>query len=111
MLLADRGVQVSRGFVAGRVGHAGVTTGEELAAGLSAISGGWRGGIVDHSAFGALNATGSWAAMLGRGRVGHWVVVDGVQGGNVLLRDPARGAAGVSIDIFMEIWNGSAVFR
>ncbi len=97
--------------MANRVGHAGVTTGEELAAGLNKISGGWRGGIVDHGAFDALNAGGSWAAMLGRGRIGHWVVVDGVEGGSVVLRDPARGVTRMAVDAFMEAWNGSVVFR
>ena len=111
MLLGDRGIQASRGFVASKVGHAGATVGEELAGALSQISGSWRGGIVDKSVFATLNETGSWAAMLGRGRVGHWVVVDGVQGGNVLIRDPARGTVEMAVDVFIEVWNGSVVFR
>ncbi len=110
-MFGDRGINVSRSYVANRVGHAGVTTAEELAAGLNRINGGWRGGIVDHGAFDALNASGSWGAMLGRGRIGHWVVVDGVERGHVLLRDPARGMIRMAFDEFMEAWNGSVVFR
>lgn len=111
MLLRDRGIDASRSMVATRVGSAGTTEGPDVARAMSEFLAGWRGGIVDHSAFSALISRGSWAAMLGRGKIGHWVVVDGVDGASVLIRDPASGVRTMTIEAFLEAWNGSVVFR
>jgi hypothetical protein len=92
------------------VGHAGATEPHHLAAALSKISGSWTGGVVEKGAFRALNGTGSWIAMLGRGKIGHWVVVDGVNAAGVQIRDPAKGVVTMATDAFIKEWNGSVVF-
>lgn len=113
MLLGDRGIGAFRSQVAS--GSGVLTSAGSLARGLNAVddAGRWSGSGVARSSFNALNQTGSWAAMLWtRGsRTGHWVVVDGVRAGKVMLRDPAAGRRVMSIDEFMEVWNGYAVWR
>ena len=53
-------------------------------------------------------ARGTWAALLeplGPGRVGHWVVIDGVShDGLVLVRDPAGDAYAIPLADFVILW-------
>jgi predicted double-glycine peptidase len=74
-------------------------------------------GSVEPGAFNALNKRGSWIAMLGsnsKNIPNHYVIVDGMKGDNVLIRDPwglvapgkGRGLeAEWSISKFMDAWN------
>jgi hypothetical protein len=74
-------------------------------------------GSVEPEAFNALNKRGSWIAMLGsnsKESPNHYVIIDGMKGDNVLIRDhwglvaPGKGRgleAEWSISKFMEAWN------
>jgi filamentous hemagglutinin len=111
MLLADRGLRVSQVILGGEL-----TSAQSLAGSLNAAGGGgWNGAAVSAGSLNALNRTGSWAAMMWEQgtRVGHWVVVDGVNAaGNVIIRDPAGGTRYVMTESsFRGAWNGFAVFR
>jgi len=46
-------------------------------------------------------------------KVGHWVVVDGVDGvGRVLIKDPFSGAQyKMSVEEFKDVWNGHSVYK
>lgn len=65
--------------------------------------------------FDALNKTGSWSAMMWDqgSRVGHWVVVKGVDNtGNVLIHDPWKGTSyKMTMKEFSGVWNEIAVFK
>jgi hypothetical protein len=55
-----------------------------------------------------------WIAELrgGPGGLSHMVVVDGVEAGNILIRDPWRGGSTyqMTMDAFQGAWTGNAVF-
>lgn len=76
----------------------------------------WKGGDTSlaepHEVFDALGAR-SWAALLGAGRVGHWVVVDGRdRHGRVRVRDPAGMRSTWPMPSFVEAWyHREAVFE
>ena len=72
---------------------------------------GGQGGYVGHGAFPALVQRGPWIAMMrGEGAL-HYVVVDGVQGGNIVIRDPWAGGATYQMthEAFFGAWDGIAV--
>ncbi len=72
----------------------------------------FKGGYVGPEQFGALMSTNRpWIAMM-RSSANHWVVVDGMEGGNVMIRDPWSGGStyGMSPSSFQKFWTGNAVF-
>lgn len=81
------------------------------------------GGGVGPDAFGELNSRGPWIAMVKPNTGSHYVIVDGVENGKVLLRDPwgpnapgvGKGLQGtVDVNDFMEYWRRTyhqAIFR
>ena len=83
----------------------------------------YTGGGVGPDAFGALNKRGPWIAMVKPNTGPHFVIVDGVEDGRVMLRDPwgldapgaGQGLKGtVEVDDFMEYWRRTyhqAIFR
>ncbi len=74
---------------------------------------GWRGGWVGREAFDALLRTGRpWIAQM-EGAGVHYVVVDGIEGGNVAIRDPWAGGSAYQMTKkgFFGAGNGNAVFR
>lgn len=78
------------------------------------IGPGWKGGYVGPGAFGPLTALGRpWIAQMRGSGANHFVVVDGVQGGNVMIRDPWGGGSTYQMTQpgFFGAWNGNAVFR
>ena len=77
---------------------------------LGAAIGG-RGGYVGPQAFGVLNDSGPWIAMMRGDGALHYVVVDGMEGGHVLIRDPWAGGSSYSMtpSAFHESWTGVAV--
>jgi len=114
MLLADRGIYVGQHELAERIPMP--TGAMELAEAITAHADSrWEGGSlspnmkVNWRLIDGLTAErGSWAALLepmGFGRVGHWVVVDGVStDGLVLVRDPKGSAYGVPLSDFAILW-------
>jgi ABC-type bacteriocin/lantibiotic exporter with double-glycine peptidase domain len=55
---------------------------------------------------------GTWAALLlpaGASRMGHWVVVDAVQDGAILIRDPEGWAYAMDFAEFARLWTTTAV--
>ncbi|WP_197677815.1 cysteine peptidase family C39 domain-containing protein [Pseudomonas corrugata] len=70
---------------------------------------------MDSSSFNALNKTGSWSAMMwdSGNRVGHWVVVNGVDdAGRVNIKDPFNGTQyKMEVEQFKEAWNGHSVYK
>jgi hypothetical protein len=116
MVLADAGVTVSQGNIAAQVGRVR-TSPESLSKALNTLDTSnlprWRGAGVSESSIPALNARGSWIAML-RGSDNHGVVVDGYNSvGNLLIRDPWDGTkyAMTTKTFIEEAWTGFAVFR
>ncbi len=104
MLLSDRGIGVTQGEIGD-----GLTSSQSLADRLNSVDSGWTGEGVDISSFNALNQTGSWSAMMwDGGRVGHWVVVDGVNNaGMVMIRDPFNGTSYEMTQAdFLNTWSG-----
>lgn len=122
MLARDRGVVLDQRVLAARLMTSeelrakglemlGGMTAEDLAAMLSAAMPGstWQGGgAVENEPseiFAAFRRRGSWAALLGRGRVGHWVVVDGIAAdGRVKVRDPSGHRRLFRMDEFLAEW-------
>ncbi len=105
MMLRDRGIfatQVELGTE--------LTSMNTLANKLNKFDSGWAGNTVDTSSFNALNKTGSWSAMMwdSGNKIGHWVVVNGVDdAGRVLIKDPFNGTQyKMGIDSFKDVWNG-----
>lgn len=94
-LLREGGLDVfqsnlMRGFIARKGG----ISAEQLAWNMRQFQAGWRGGIVDGlsaSQVKGLVSKGPFLANVAGGR--HWVIVDGVRKGSVLIRDPAGGVA------------------
>ena len=78
----------------------------------SGATGMWKGGYVGPDVFGALNNTGSWAAMMKIDGGHHMIVVDGVNdAGMVMIRDPyAATRYNMSLDEFHNYWTGNAIF-
>ncbi|MCU1766064.1 hemagglutinin repeat-containing protein [Pseudomonas protegens] len=110
MMLRDRGIfatQVELGTE--------LTSMNTLANKLNKFDSGWAGNTVDTSSFNALNKTGSWSAMMwdSGNKIGHWVVVNGVDdAGRVLIKDPFNGTQyKMGIDSFKDVWNGQAVYK
>lgn len=108
MLLRDRGVLASQIDLG-----AELTSMNSLANKLNSFDSGWVGNAVDSSSFNALNKTGSWSAMMwdSGNKVGHWVVVNGVDdAGRVIIKDPFNGAQyEMEVAKFKEVWNGHSV--
>jgi ABC-type bacteriocin/lantibiotic exporter with double-glycine peptidase domain len=74
----------------------------------------FRGGSVPPEAFEALNKRGAWIARVKPSSGAHFVIVDGVDNNNVLIRDPwedvAPGVgngleAKIPVSEFMDYWN------
>jgi RHS repeat-associated protein len=86
-----------------------------VAALAKALGAGWRGGYVGPGQLSKLFGLGRpFAAELYEGgKLGHFVVVDGMEAGQVLIRDPAGGGSTYSMlaSEFERVWTGSAVFR
>lgn len=110
MLLKDRGVFVSQVELGTELKSA-----EKLVRDLNKHDNNWNGGFVGAENFDALNKTGSWSAMMwdSGSKVGHWVVVTGVDNtGNVLIHDPWKGASyKMTTKEFNGVWNEIAVFK
>ena len=125
MLAADRGVMIQQvellrrwrwahmsGTILGSLSPESLARllTEELGRGV------WKGGDTSLAApadvFEAL-ASRSWAALLGAGRLGHWVVVDGRdRHGRVLVRDPEGLRSTWPMRAFLEAWyHQEAVFE
>lgn len=81
----------------------------------SALGPGWIGGYAGPGQFQKLMGLGRpWAAHLrDGGRLGHFVVVNGRAGRNLVIHDPARGGTTYQMTPaeFDRVWNGEAVFR
>ena len=126
MLAADRGVVLSqanlglkwRGEGLGRPALLNGLAADALARLLTVElrRGTWKGGDTSlHEPDAVLTAlTGrSWAALLGAGRMGHWVVVDGRDPvGRVVVRDPAGFRRHFPAPAFVDAWyHREAVFE
>ncbi|MFT0477127.1 cysteine peptidase family C39 domain-containing protein [Pseudomonas antarctica] len=110
MLLKDRGVLTSQVDLGTEL-----TSMSSLARQLNTVDSGWVGNAVDVSSFNALNKTGSWSAMMwdSGNKVGHWVVVDGVDDvGRVLIKDPFNGMQyKMGVEEFKDVWNGHSLYK
>lgn len=111
MLLSSRGIPASQVTLGGEL-----TSAQSLSDKLNSVSPGWIGAPVEASSFSGLNRTGSWGAMMWEpgSKVGHWVVVDGVNSaGLVIVRDPAGLGTVYTMTVtdFKNTWNGYAVFK
>lgn len=80
-----------------------------------ALGTGWRGGYVGPDQLHKLLGLGRpfAAEFYEGGRLGHLVVVDGIEGGQLFIRDPWGGGTiyRMSMDEFLRVWDGNAVFR
>lgn len=76
---------------------------------------GWKGGYVGPAHLDTLlTEHGSWGAEFKEfGRIGHMVVVDGIDdAGNFMIRDPAKATRyEMTRKDFLELWTGRAVFE
>jgi filamentous hemagglutinin len=121
MMLGDREIIASQEAIAKILGD-GPTHEGQLASALEKLdtsnSGTWMGSGVNPdnvtSIYG-LSSTGSWVAQLwDKGnKIGHWVIVDGVDADEqVLIRDPWE-ATQYQMDLknCQQTWNGYAVWR
>lgn len=82
----------------------------------SALGVGWRGGYVGPGQLQQLIGLGRpFAAQLRQAgaRLDHLVVIDGVDAGQLLIRDPWGGGSTyrMTMDEFLNVWTGNAVFR
>lgn len=73
-----------------------------------------RGGYVGPSFLRQLlGMNRAWSAELraGKGGISHLVVIDGVEGGNLVIRDPWAGGTTyqMTVDAFSRAWTGNAV--
>lgn len=115
MLLRDRGYIADQRVIAG--GDDGPFSERQLAIRLTQVSNRrWvgraiilRGEPTSDLVAEICRRKGSWAALLlpgGHHYVGHWVVVDGVaQGALILVRDPVGRAYGMLADDFLPLWS------
>jgi hypothetical protein len=74
---------------------------------------GWKGGYVGPAYLNDLLKRGSWGAEFKEyGRMGHMVVIDGLDNaGNFVIRDPAKATRyEMTRDDFLNMWTGRAVF-
>ncbi|MBN6362459.1 DUF637 domain-containing protein [Providencia huaxiensis] len=92
-----------------------LTSMNSLANKLNKVDSGWVANNVSSSSFESLNRTGSWSAMMwdSGNKVGHWVVVKGVDnGGNVIINDPFKGTRyTMKVNEFKDAWNGHSVYK
>lgn len=126
MLAADRGVQLAQTELRRRWRGEGLDR-PALLNGLSPaglaellteelLGGAWKGGDTSltepEEVLAALSGR-SWATLLGPGRIGHWVVVDGRDAeGRVLVRDPIGVRRRYPLGAFLEAWyHREAVFE
>jgi ABC-type bacteriocin/lantibiotic exporter with double-glycine peptidase domain len=95
------------------IASAGAPT--NVAALARALGPGWRGGYVGPGQLKSLFGLGRpfAAELYSGGRLGHLVVVDGVEAGQVLIRDPAAigSTYRMTMEEFQRVWTGNAVFR
>jgi Peptidase C39 family len=110
MMLSDRGIGATQSEI-----RDGLTSAASLRDRLNLTEPGWRGGYANPEDFAALNQSGSWSAMMwdSGNRVGHWVVVDGVNDvGMVVIRDPYNATRYLmTIEDFLNTWNGNCVYK
>ena len=122
MLLKDRGVDtVDQEALVAEFGLPAVTL--ELADVLNRLAGvgPWRGAQVNVPAMGEraaieiLSLSGSWVAELRevRAKIGHTVIVDGVNGDDTLsIRDPFDGTSyRMRVEDFLTYWTWTAVWQ
>jgi ABC-type bacteriocin/lantibiotic exporter with double-glycine peptidase domain len=80
-----------------------------------AMGPGWRGGYVGAEQLDKVMGLGRpWVAeFYESGKLGHFVVVEGRQGTNFLIRDPAGGGSTYEMAAgeFHRVWTGRAVLR
>ncbi|MGK7901393.1 MAG: papain-like cysteine protease family protein [Hormoscilla sp.] len=123
MLLRDRSINISQAVIASETGVPADAS--SLARVLNSldeeVSRLWGGGelvipgATESQLLDALNATGSWAAVLWESgaRMGHVVIVDGIdETGKVMIRDP-RGQGTkykMNRDDFLQYWNQQGVY-
>jgi RHS repeat-associated protein len=90
----------------------GPTSAERLAA---ALGDGWIGGVVPGGLSDLMRLNRPWIALLGAGKVGHFVVVDGLDElGRLMIRDPGDGGLTyrMTISDFEDAWiTQTAVFK
>lgn len=121
MLLRDRGVDiVTQADLLAELGSPTITA--DLAGALNGLleTGAWRGAALDVPAMGgrrtitALSTTGSWVAELYSfgARLAHAVVVDGMTGDMLRIRDPFEGTSyRMGVDDFLSYWSWTAVWH
>jgi filamentous hemagglutinin len=114
MLLADRGIHLDQAALSGVMRLP--TPADDLAQCLTTLSGTqWAAGSVDLPGavpWGLIQALtlrgGSWGALLQPlplGKIGHWVVIDGITDhAVVLIRDPAGESYGMPLSDFAALW-------
>ncbi|USR65793.1 DUF637 domain-containing protein [Providencia stuartii] len=92
-----------------------LTSMNSLANKLNKVDSGWVANNVSSSSFQSLNSTGTWSAMMwdSGNKVGHWVVVKGVDNvGNVIVNDPFKGTRyTMKVNEFKDAWNGHSVYK
>lgn len=110
MILKDRNIFTSQIKLGTEL-----TSMNSLANKLNKVDSGWVANNVSSSSFESLNRTGSWSAMMwdSGNKVGHWVVVKGVDnGGNVIINDPFKGTRyTMKVNEFKDAWNGHSVYK
>jgi filamentous hemagglutinin len=120
MMLGDRKISATQDVIAKLAGN-GPTYEAQLASVLNKVDSSgarqWIGAGVDAedlATFHGLTSTGSWAAQFWEkgNKVGHWVVVDGLDDtGRVMIRDPWQ-ATRYKMDLqdFQHTWTGYSVW-
>jgi hypothetical protein len=76
---------------------------------------GWRGGYAGPKQLSALLGLGRpfGAELYEGGNLAHLVVVDGMQAGQMLIRDSWAGGSTyrMTLQEFLRVWNGNVVFK
>ena len=87
--------------------------GTPMSAGALGDAIGWRGGATGAPLSQLAGLRGPWVAELrsGSGGLGHFVVVDGAQGGNLMIRDPWAGGSTyqMTFEAFTNHWTTRVV--
>jgi hypothetical protein len=121
MLLRGKGTVAFQSALALRQGSALTSKAEDLAGAMNRLEGktAWKGLFVDvlhnpTTTFNTLNAYGSFGTTLHVAgmQVSHMVVVDGLEAGKVIVRDPAEGTRYLMLfSDFLAVWEGQSVWR